>query len=363
MSFEYVAKRLRAPSNVVAKWESGEERPTYSQLEKLAYGIYKRPLAVFFFPEPPEEEGVAHQFRSLPPEEVERLSVRIRLLTRRATVFLEGLRELFDNVNPAPQKIFQDIKIVVSSDMRKVASKVRKYLGVSEEAQFALRDNKEALDMWRQVVENAGVSVFKDAFKDNDYSGFCLHDDEFPIIYLNNSMPKNRQIFTIFHEMAHILMKKGGVDFRSPTLVGDRTEVACNRFAAELLLPHDIFLAEIAGVRVPTVKAVEGLARRYKVSRETIWRKFLTEERIDQSRYDEAVRAIREGASSKKEKRGGGGDSHWNTLSYLSPKYTDRAMERYHQNRLSAMELSEYLAVNPYTLDDLIGHYLQKGAH
>jgi hypothetical protein len=44
----------RKPEEVEA-WEAGESAPTYPQLEKLAYQIYKRPLAVFFLPTPLDE--------------------------------------------------------------------------------------------------------------------------------------------------------------------------------------------------------------------------------------------------------------------------------------------------------------------
>ncbi|KKL56723.1 hypothetical protein LCGC14_2242570, partial [marine sediment metagenome] len=39
--------------------------------ERLAYEIYKRPLALFFFPEPPEEETPKESFRTLPQEEID----------------------------------------------------------------------------------------------------------------------------------------------------------------------------------------------------------------------------------------------------------------------------------------------------
>jgi len=48
-------KRKRITSETVTSWEKGTASPTYVQLERLAYEIYKRPLALFFFPEPHEE--------------------------------------------------------------------------------------------------------------------------------------------------------------------------------------------------------------------------------------------------------------------------------------------------------------------
>ena len=375
MSTEDVAKGFGSNtktviSEVVAAWESGKMFPTYSQLETLAYKIYERPLALFFFPEPPEEEAVSAQFRSLSAEEVEKLPTKIRRLARKAKVFLLGLRELFDNVNAAPRKIFKDIEITPNSDMRSVAEEVREYLGVSVRAQIAENNRNAMLNMWRRAVENVGISVFRDDFREDAYSGFCLSDSEFPIIYLNSNMPKNRQMFTIFHEMAHILMGSGGVDFRKEVAsyqIYDPTESACNRFAAEVLVPHKEFMRDIKPFSSDiTAENVQYLAHRYQVSRETIWRALLTEKQVDRDRYNAEVAAVRESnkrlASQEKKDEDKGGFFYPTRLSYLSAKYADRAITRYHQGRLSAVEVSDYLNIKPRNLESFIDHYQQQGA-
>lgn len=95
-----------------------------------------------------------------------------------------------------------------------MAIAVRKYLNVGLNKQYAIKTNEEALKYWRTLLEEHGIFIFKDAFKDEECSGFCLYDNVFPVIYLNNSQPKIRQIFTLFHELAHLLFRTGGVDFR-----------------------------------------------------------------------------------------------------------------------------------------------------
>lgn len=42
-------KRKRITIEVIDAWESGLDSPNYAQLERLAYEVYKRPLALFFF--------------------------------------------------------------------------------------------------------------------------------------------------------------------------------------------------------------------------------------------------------------------------------------------------------------------------
>ena len=50
-----VAASINQKPETVKAWEKGESAPTYVQLETLAYRIYKRPIAIFFFPEAPDE--------------------------------------------------------------------------------------------------------------------------------------------------------------------------------------------------------------------------------------------------------------------------------------------------------------------
>ena len=65
LSLEEVANRMKKKILEIEAWERGEALPTYVQLETLAYDIYKRPIALFFFPEVPEEETIEQSFRTL----------------------------------------------------------------------------------------------------------------------------------------------------------------------------------------------------------------------------------------------------------------------------------------------------------
>ena len=54
LSIAQVAKATGRAAEEIEAWESDSPAaPTYAQLETLAYDVYKRPIALFFFPEPP----------------------------------------------------------------------------------------------------------------------------------------------------------------------------------------------------------------------------------------------------------------------------------------------------------------------
>lgn len=211
LSVADVAAALGKSADVVSAWESGQGAPTYVQLEKLAYSVFKRPLALFFFPEPPDEPDPERSFRTLPASELRELSADTRLKIRDARAMQIGLKDLNGGVNSAAHKLWREVWLDPDKSVIEAVARVRSRLGIGIDEQRSLRTTSDALAQWRRAVEEQGIFVFKNSFKQRDVSGFCLYDAEFPVIYLNNGTASTRQIFTLFHELAHLLLGTNGV--------------------------------------------------------------------------------------------------------------------------------------------------------
>src|SRR5262245_32112049 len=188
-----VATALKKDPQVIEAWEAGQDAPSYQQLEILAYKIYKRPVALFFFPEPPQEIDPEHSFRTLPAFEIEDLSADTRFKVRQARALQLSLADLLGGVNPAPHRIHVDLRVDSDASPTAIAARAREYLGIDLDAQRKWKTTTEALKVWRGAVEERGVYVFKNTFKQKDVSGLCLYDPEFPLIYVNNSTAMTRQ--------------------------------------------------------------------------------------------------------------------------------------------------------------------------
>lgn len=348
-SLDDVALAMKKDVDVIKAWESGEDAPTYIQLEKLAYQIYKRPIAIFFFPEPPLEPDLKKFFRTLPDFEIDALSSDTRYALRYAQAMQLALKELNEGTNTVERKIFSDISLDAGVNIMQAAVRVREYFGVSVEDQARWKSGDEALKFWRDRVEDTGVFVFKRALKQKDISGFCLLDPKFPIIYLNNSNAKTRQIFSLFHELAHILFHVNGItkqDDRYIKFLPDnerRIEELCNRFASEFLVPSVDFDGRIQNVAVSDA-SILSLANRYRVSREVILRKLLDRELVDQEYYEAKVTQwTKEYLESKSESAGG--DYYATQAAYLGNKYLGLVFAKYYQGRLTIDQLADYLGV------------------
>lgn len=230
----------------ITYWEAGEDAPSYPQLEQMAEK-FKTPVAVFFFPQPHDIPSIEKSFRTLTASDFAAIPRTVRLFLRRGQAMQLNLGELNDGRNPASKLITRDIKPTSNISLDSLAAEIRKYLGISIEQQSTWKSLDKAMEAWRDAFAQVGIYVFKDAFRAKNYFGFCLYDDEFPIIYVNNSFPKSRQIFTLFHELGHLLFQTSGIDIFDDEFINrlppseQKIEVICNGLAARVLVPDDVF--------------------------------------------------------------------------------------------------------------------------
>jgi Zn-dependent peptidase ImmA (M78 family) len=113
---------------------------------------------------------------------------------------------------------------------------------------------------------------------------------------VNNSTPHSCQVFTLFHEVAHLLFGISSITTVDGRFVDrmsglDKSiEVACNKFAAEFLVPSDAFPWGSVNPDHP-IDAVAGIAQQFNVSREVILRRILNRGWIDTETYRGCVQS------------------------------------------------------------------------
>lgn len=362
-----VAAAVKKEEEVVRSWEEGTAAPTYVQLEALAYKVYKRPVALFFFPEPPSEPDPRHEFRTLPDTEIEELGADTRLKVREAVALQLSLAELTGGVNPAPRRILKDLTITSLADARSAAKRVRDYLGINLDQQSEWTSREQALKEWRAAVEDVGVFVFKDSFKDRDVSGFSLYDSEFPVIVINNSTAPSRQIFTLFHELGHLLAHEGGVTKEDDQFINflsgeaRRIEVFCNQFAAEFLVPLQDFRSFLRRVGTGE-QGIAELSDRYKVSKEVILRRLLDMGLVSSEFYEQRAKQWARDYEQFRVARRGKPTYYRTKMAYLSERYTNLAFSSYYRGVISVEKLADYLNVKVRSVPGLEQAFLQRAA-
>lgn len=356
---EEVADRMGRNIEDIINWEEGKDYPTYAQLEKLAYTIYKRPLAVFFFPNIPNIPKNNGKFRTLDNEIFNEIPTRIIELMNQARVMQLNLQELDSNSRIRITELELDIH------EQNFYEKLRDVLGVDLELQKKAKNMSDAFEMWRSAFYECGVYVFKEAFKDNSFSGFCLYDIKYPVIYINNSMSYSRQIFTLFHELCHILIKTSGIDKANDDYISRleldnrKLEMICNMFAGKFLVPTNDLLKLIDNVEI-NEKNIEKLSKKYSVSRDVILRKLLDMGKISKEAYEKKHIDYQEEMYRKPINNGGG--NYYNTKkAYLGENYINDVCSNYYSGKIDLYETANYLNVRVEAIPQL-GVMIKEGS-
>lgn len=347
-----VADMMKRQPEEIEAWENGLDAPTYPQLEKLAYQIYKRPLAVFFLPSPPDETLPQREFRTLPDADMQTLARDTYLHIRRAHAYQLGLQELFDGHNPADRQIWKAVTLSQSEDVISQAAVIRDYMGISLEQQMAWKTDEQALKEWRKAIEGCGVFVFKAAFKQKDISGFCLMHEHLPVIYLNNSTTKTRQIFSLLHELAHLLLSMNGLSKFDTSYIEQlhkrekEIERFCNAIAAEVLIPGADFATQAkqfpADVETANEAHFSDLADRYGVSREAVLRRFLDMGRVSKAFYEGKAKFW-----AAQKQHGGGGNWYLNQGAYISDRFAREVVSRHYRHQITLEHAADLLGIKP----------------
>jgi len=356
LSVDDVALSLKREPEEIRAWEAGRDYPTFVQLEHLA-DRYKRPVALFFFPAPPPEPVAKREFRTLPTFELANLQRDTLLAFREALAFQDSLSELTEDKNPAPRKLFVELRASPTSDPRDLARRARALLGVSLDEQTSWKSARQGFERWRDALELAGVFVFKRALKQKEISGFCLTHDEFPVILVNNSTALTRQIFTMFHEFAHILFSVSGVTKSNDEYIDhlppkqQRIEAACNRFGAELLVPDADFVLRVqhfSGIEAE----VGALADTYNVSREVVLRRLLSMNLVDRDTYN-AWTSKWNSTFDHTRSSDGGGNYYATQATYLGRSFLRLAFTAYFKGRCTLEDLASHLHMKSKNVENL----------
>jgi len=344
LTLDEAAKLSHVQRGELEAWERGHGHPSDEHLWDLAE-TYGRPVAYFFAlttdPPQPQDyratgvlagEGLSPETRRLVVARFEELcrnqTMLERALGRERPALITAIRE--------EARRFQN--------PRDLASFVRARLGLEEGPVGKLRE----------TVEAAGVMTFAlDLARGGPAGTSWWHPTFGPAMLVNRTDATSRQLFTIAHELAHLLMQQesvlcGNLDLHRPE------EVDANAFAAELLMPEKnlrefaqplVDMEELGGWGTSD-KTLDKIARHYATSREaTAWR--LESLRLLPSGFTAARRPLwvsRPWARKGQRWRG--------ALRYLGPTYVVLTRDAYNNGLISLSGMADMLDIDVGQADE-----------
>lgn len=269
---EEIAKKVKSTSNKVQEAEKGLASFTLTQIKKLA-DIYQRSLAAFFTEALPAMPALP-DFRI---NREKRLTPQVYIAERRAHYIANKLVELTDGRSRIP-----DFPEILKPD--ELAREFRNYLKVSLSKS---KTPAELLTYHKQVLEEKLlISIIELPLKAEDVRGFSILGD-ISIIVLNEEDNPAIKLFSLFHEVYHLLKRTSGICSVEIEQKDGGIEANCNLFSAEFLIPLDDLKEECKKYTQLDESTVSELSKIYGVSKQVImlrllWLRFMTKERYEQ---------------------------------------------------------------------------------
>lgn len=324
---------LEARFPKLAAWEAQEAKPTLKQLEDYAKATHA-PIGYFFLPEPPAEPMPIPDFRTMADRFITRPSPNL-LDTVYACQERQAWYRDFALVNGETPLSFVGT-INTSIPPVQAAEQIRGRLGFDVNARRDCRTWAEALRLFVEQAERMGVMVMVSGVVLNnnyrhldpqEFRGFALADGYAPLVFINGADSKAAQMFTLAHELAHLWLGQSALSDVSAGETSDNaTEAWCNQVAAELLVPMQVFMAEVVADE-PLRETLSRLARRFKVSTLVILRRLADAGQLDRNAFFAAYRDELEHLRGLDAGGTGGGDFYRTTAARVSKRFARALVE------------------------------------
>ncbi len=355
-----LAKRARLAVESIQAWEAAESRPTKGQFNRLLR-VLNRPSALFFLPEPSVEAGMPTSLRSAPALGDHRLG----LMETRQIRWARRLQELISWVlkdEGSPEARLRQYR--TSQDPQDVAAVERSLSGVSPDEQLGWKSASEAFRSWRSHLEEQGVVVMQLTMGKNNIRGFGAWDDYALLVAVNTAYHPTARIFTLFHEVAHLLTRIDAAcqGFVFPDPQDGSVERWCEQFSATFLLPADSLrmVARKYGVTVSSPTAQPDTARlianRFSVSTRATAIRLQEVDLAVPSLYS-AVAAQFAGRDWNDPSGGGGGGqtAPVKRVGQFGTRLPSALFAASGRGRLTTRDLADHLRLKTGQLDDLKG--------
>lgn len=239
---EEAASKVSKTAQQLAAWEDGSEFPTIKQAEKLAKA-YRRPFALFFLPDIPNDFQPLQDFRKSDSKELSTASV---FIIREIQQKQNWLSEVIEESGEAKLPFIG--KYSLGSNAKTVANDILQTLEIKED----FNGEASPIKHWVDKIESKGIYVSRTSFvhsrlllDKNELQGFAIADPYAPFVFINSQDWDAPKLFTLVHELAHLWIAETGIsnDIDLESKNNNPVERFCNEIAANVLMPENYMIS------------------------------------------------------------------------------------------------------------------------
>jgi Zn-dependent peptidase ImmA (M78 family) len=299
----------------IEEWLSGFSQPSLKQLENLAHATMT-PFGQMFLDSPPEDTLSIPNYRTVSDEDV--IDASPDLIE--SVLAMQGRQDWMRQF--AMQEGQHPVPIMGSAnpgeDPKVVAQRMREMLGLDQAWASRQLTWSDALRALRGAIEASGILVVVNGVVGNnthrkldpsEFRGFVLADNYAPLIFVNGADWKSAQMFTLAHEVAHVMFgSSAAFDLHNMQPAPHDIERQCNWVAAEFLVPESRLRTAWPTAVSDEREPFQLLARQFKVSPIVVARRALDLGLINKDAFLKFYRryVAEERHKAKQDNEGGG---------------------------------------------------------
>ncbi len=341
------AERIKISTKRLEQLETGEKYPSMTELKAMSK-IYKRTIATLLLKAPPKEKPLPKDRRTINSEDLGVFDERTIMAVRKSRALVSSLVELRNEFN-LPLIPF-NYKADLQDDPNVIAKNLRNEWNFSKIGDIGTANS--LLEYYIEHFESIGIAIFQISLTQDKLRGFSLVDEVMPVIVIKRGGEKpTAKIFSLFHELGHILLNEGGLCDIIFSNDSQEIEKWCNAFAAEILVPSSELL-KIEKVIEHTQneeliwqsKELIEIASKFQVGPLVILRRLLDNNLTSKEFYKQR-HEVWSKPSFGRSKSPEGRDIPKETVKEKGRQYLSLAFNAYDKNKIDLKDLSDFLGV------------------
>ncbi|MFV0595348.1 helix-turn-helix domain-containing protein [Shewanella sp.] len=243
-AFAFTQKMGLSKPEKLELWESGVEKPTFKQAQKIA-AITHIPFGYLFLSVPPKDTLPIPDLRTIGNKHIEEPSLEMKDVIKQVLIKQEWFKDYLISQNEEPLSFIGSYSI--QDSVEDVANDIRETIKVpiptKGDWESYMRDIIRGAETARILVMRAGIvgNNTHRKLQVSEFRGFAISDKLAPVIFINSSDAPTARLFTLVHELAHLWIGESGIS--NVESHGSKQEVFCNAVAGEFLVPKATFFA------------------------------------------------------------------------------------------------------------------------
>ncbi len=351
LDLQQAADKMKKPVEQLRAWESGTQGIRLSDARTLAEK-YKVSIQLLYLKKIPDEWRMEKPKDFRRENRQEAYSYQLCMAIRDARIRQSWMREYLKDENEKPLDWVGSFS--GQSNITRIANWVLQWLNIDRQKIADFTDDKGALSYWIEKFEDKGIIVSTNGthaahkIAHAEYSGLVLYDNYAPLILLNPIDSPARRIFTLIHELAHLLLDNTSgvsqIDFRQQDT--SLIETKCNRIASMVLINNAEIRSQWDEKENIEVN-IRALVSNLKISHSAIVVKLKELGFIDQTRLDALLDEYHRLYFETQANRSNSGRSvpDKNVLDRCGTLLTKRVLAAYEQGSINATEIYDVLGI------------------